>query len=216
MTGPRPGRTGRRRRRSASSPYSVSSSARAERGEGQANRSVVVAAGEAEEPLVSRLAQVRDHVVVDVGEADARRGRARRASGAARSGGGTRHEARRPSVSSRSHGIVRRASSPHSPSSPSSSPAKIIGTPGLVICRPTPTSCRSREPAIVRKRGRVVAVEDQPTSGAGTATGHRRGTPASSPPRPRRRVAASRPAARSTGAAKSPRSHVQTGREKPA
>ena len=58
-----------------------------------------------------------------------------------------------PGVAALPHGIVRRASSPHSPSRPSSSPAKIIGTPGVVICRPTPTSCRSREPVTVRKRG---------------------------------------------------------------
>ena len=55
-------------------------------------------------------------------------------------------------VSGRSQGIVRRASSPHAPSRPSSSPAKTIGTPGSVICSPIPTSCSPREPETVRKR----------------------------------------------------------------
>ena len=65
-------------------------------------------------------------------------------------------------VSGRSHGIVRRASSPQAPSSPSSSPAKTIGTPGSVIWSPSPTSCRSREPATDAEAGGVVAVEQVP------------------------------------------------------
>ena len=49
--------------------------------------------------------------------------------------------------------MVRRESSPSMPSRPSSSPAKTIGTPGSVNCRPTATWCRAAEPVVVRIRG---------------------------------------------------------------
>ena len=150
-----------------------------------------------------------------------RRARARRSSAAARSAAGTVEQLVGPSVSGASHGIVRRASSPHSPSSPSSSPAKTIGTPGVVICRPTPTSWRSREPATVRKRA-CRGCRGAPTSAASTATGHRPGTRASRATiaAPLERAAAdghaperrgrARPGARRRAAS------AQTGRRKPA
>ena len=109
------------------------------------------ARGETEQSFVARLAQVRDRVVADVDVADAA-ARERGARGAARPGARYASRSSASHASGPSHGIVRRASSPHSPSRPSSSPANIIGTPGVVICRPTPTSCRSRVPTTVRKR----------------------------------------------------------------
>ena len=46
-----------------------------------------------------------------------------------------------PSRRGRCHGIGRRESSPSTPSSPISSPANTIGTPGRVNCRPAATRC---------------------------------------------------------------------------
>ena len=59
-----------------------------------------------------------------------RRARARGFGGAARTAFGSASSSSASHVSSCDHGIVRRASSPHSPSRPSSSPANTIGTPG--------------------------------------------------------------------------------------
>ena len=84
--------------------------------------------------------------------------RRRRAPTAARRAGGRRgHGARcarsayaarvvRSQSSGRCHGIVRRESSPLTPSSPISSPAKSIGTPGRVNCRPAATRCTAASP----------------------------------------------------------------------
>ena len=108
--------------------------------------------GEHEQPLAPRLAQEGDRVGRHVHVANAARGRACRSSGAARRAPAPAARNVVSHVSSEPQGIVRRASSPQAPSSPSSSPANSIGTPGVVICRPTPTRCRSGVPAIVRKR----------------------------------------------------------------
>ena len=126
--------------------------ARAPRAETEPARAIA-AAREAEQPLLARLAQVGDRVVVDVRVADPAPRERRARAAQVRAGARYAVEERGVPVPGRSHGIVRRASSPHAPSSPSSSPAKTIGTPGVVICRPTPTRCRSREPpTTVRKR----------------------------------------------------------------
>ena len=123
-------------------------------------------------------------------------------------------------LSGRDHGIVLRASSPHSPSSPISSPANTIGTPGLVICSPTPTSCRSRDPATVRNR----AVSWL------SRIAHEWSTPDQGTPARKRRIVSTRavPGKRGMGTGRprnsvasspgrsSPRSHVHTGRVKPA
>ena len=78
-----------------------------------------------------------------------------------------REEAPCPRLAPELQGIVRRASSPHAPSRPSSSPAKSIGTPGQ-----SSSAARCRRggaramPATVREAGGVVAVEQRSTSGA--------------------------------------------------
>jgi hypothetical protein len=60
----------------------------------------------------------------------------------------------RSHCSGRCHGIGVRATSPFSPVSPSSSPAKILGVPGRVISSPAAaTSCPPASPTTVRLRG---------------------------------------------------------------
>ena len=141
-----------------------------------------------------------------------RRARARRSSGEARSGDGTARAAVESQVSGASQGIVRRASSPHSPSSPSSSPAKTIGTPGVVICRPDADELALARAGHGAKARRVVAVEQRPRverrlpRHAGAERAHRRrrsaapsmrGTPDGEPqkdsPQLVRRVVAAQP-----------------------
>ena len=114
---------------------------------------------------------------------------ARRSSGAARSAAGTPERAVSQSAG-RSQGIVRRASSPQSPSSPSSSPANTIGTPGVVICSPIPTTSVARAGHRLEAR-RVVAVEQRPgvqhrgPGQAGAERAHRRDClRAADPPQP--------------------------------
>ena len=105
--GPSAGRTPSR----ASSPYSVSSFAN-----GSDDRVVRRARGEAEQPLAARLAQIRDRVVGDVRVPDAAaRERVARAAQRDRARGTRARSFVVPGRRARSHGIVRRASSPHSP-----------------------------------------------------------------------------------------------------
>ena len=81
-----------------------------------------------------------------------RRAPAPRSIGAARSAGGTPRAAPGPSRPAGPTASSGGASSPQPPSRPISSPANTIGTPGVVICSPTPTRWRSRDPETVRKR----------------------------------------------------------------
>ena len=121
--------------------------------------------------------------------------------------------------SGRSQGIVRLASSPQSPSSPTSSPANTIGTPGVVICSPIPTTRRSREPAMVLKRGvswLSSSGQECITEGQGRpALKARIAATACVPSILRSPAGMPQNVRRSSSGRSSPRSHDQTGRRKP-
>ena len=116
------------------------------------NRIVGRPRGETQDALDPRLAQVGDRVVGEVHVANAPT-RQRVARTAQRNQPPVLASSTSSHCAGSSHGIVRRASCPVVPWSPSSAPAKTIGTPGVVICKPTPTICRGREPATSPKRG---------------------------------------------------------------
>ena len=151
--GPSAGRTPSR----ASSPYSVSRERK-----GVVTGSCGGARREHEQLLAARLAQERDRVGRTRARSGCRRGRARSLERRSAVSARTCSRNAVSQLSSASHGIVRRASSPQAPSSPSSSPAKSIGTPGSVICSPRPTRCRSARACDRPEARRVVAVEQVP------------------------------------------------------
>ena len=104
---------------------------------------------------------------------------------------------------------------PTPPPTPISSPAHTTGTPGKVIWSPTPTSCRSRDPATVRNRAESqLSSSDQECSTALHDIPARNARIVASIARPSSR--GSPPGESAPAGGPSPRSHCHTGRVKPA
>ena len=159
------GRRGRRRARSlARALLRVAAVQRRRRPRARGRSGCCRARGQAEEPLARDFAQVGDRVGPDEGIPDAA-ARERRTRAA---------QLDQPPV--RLHGIVRLPSSPHLPSSPISSPASSIGTPGIVICIPTRRDAGRREGTTDAKRG-VSWLPSSVQEWSTAATERRHGTP---------------------------------------
>ena len=144
------GRTTVPSRMSGSAPYSVSKARAPSISSGSRTASCDARDARQSSRSAGRLAQVRDRVVADVRVADA--AVLQRVRAAKRDQPAVGGEQLGVPQSGRSHGMVRRASSPRPLRGRARRPRTPSAPRGVVICRPTPTSWRSRDPATVRKR----------------------------------------------------------------